>query len=577
MKKLLALLLALMCLTALCAPALAEDYEQFHAESVSVAMPDLSVFFYPLDADGAVSRECPDPAHITAALGGEPLEVLACEPYNTCTAYFFLLDISGSVSDADFKAVKESLCRWVDEMHGEDAFVLITFGEEVTVVLDGSESTDAAQTAINALDNSDGITRFYDGAAKAVNLSETLSGLPERHVALVITDGKDVSEAGSTTVNELSSKLNAASLPLYAVGLGSNKTYLDALGELARTSGGSLYKMDRKNSPELFSNIFYHLNSGYRLTLKAANNIVDQKEKLLTIRYDGEAAQVGMSINVTMNAWQPDTAAPTVKSIRQDGEKNLLVTFSEDVIGADNAANYTLRDRSDADAAQIPIASVSYDANAHEANILLAEPLYAGEHALIIKNITDRSMEQNPMDSEAAGIVFEATGRTREEAKVEEQRESVPTVLIAVVAILVVAVIVIICILASRKKKQQAQAEVIGVLPEDQEQVIVRPVTGRQVNIRLMEASGTERRITASIATSYVVGRSEGCCDLVIKDSQLSRQHFRLYIHEYNLFIEDMGSTNGTLVNSMPINAPRVLGYHDIVEAGNTRFLFELV
>ncbi|MBQ3109217.1 MAG: VWA domain-containing protein [Clostridia bacterium] len=578
MKKLIALLLALICLTALAAPALA-DWTELVPESADVNMPGISVFFTPVDENGEVDPTfCPKASELSAALGGEPLEVVASEPYAGGTAYFFLIDISGSVSDSDFRGVKDSLSRWVYEMEDNDKFLLITFGEEVTVVLNGSESRAAAQTAIEALDNSDGITRFYDGAAKAVDLAKTTADLPEHRVALVVTDGKDVSDAGSTTLNELSSKLKNASLPLYAIGLGNNKTYLDALGELARSSGGLLYKFDRKDSLESFLQAYSRINSCCQITLKADSNIVDKSEKLLTIRYDGSEGQAGMSMNLKLENWQPDTKAPKVKSIRQEGEKNIKITFSEDVIGADNPANYTLTDRTQPVEGQkfpgVPIASVSYDAKSYEANILLAEPIYAGEHALILRNITDRSMEKNALSSDAR--IFEATGRTREEAKVEEQRESIPPVLIAVVALLVIAVIAIICILAVRKKKQ-AEAAVIGVLPEDQEQVIVRPVTGRQVNIRLMEASGTERRITASIATSYVVGRSEGCCDLVIKDSQMSRQHFKLYIHEFNLFIEDMGSTNGTLVNSMPIAAPRVLGYHDIVEAGNTRFLFELV
>lgn len=578
MKKLLALILALLCALSLAAPALA-DWSTLAPESARVNMPEISVFFSPVDEDGEVDKNfCPHVSELSAALGGEPITVISSEPYTDGTAYFFLIDISGSVSDADFRAVKDSLSRWVEEMAENDKFLLLTFGEEVTVVLDGSEDRAAAQAAIAKLDNSDSITRFYDGAAKAVDLSRTIADLPDHRAALVVTDGKDVSDGGSTTLNELSSKLNAASLPLYAIGLGKNKTYLDALGELARTSGGTLYSFDRKDSLASFSRAFDRINSCCRITLLADTNIVDQGEKLLAIRYEGSAGQAGMSMNLKMESWIPDTKVPTVKGLVTEGEKNLRVTFSEDVIGADNPANYILTDRTQMDETgkflQVPVSSVSYDSAKHEANLLFAEPIYAGEHQLILANITDRSMEKNPLKSNK--VTFEAEGRTREEAKVEEQKESVPTVLIAVVALLVVAVIVIICILAARKKKQ-AEAAVIGVLPEDQEQVIVRPVTGRQVNIRLMEAGGTERRITASIATSYVVGRSQGCCDLVIKDSQLSRQHFRLYIHEYNLFIEDMGSTNGTLVNSMPINAPRVLGYNDIVEAGNTRFLFELI
>jgi len=52
-----------------------------------------------------------------------------------------------------------------------------------------------------------------------------------------------------------------------------------------------------------------------------------------------------------------------------------------------------------------------------------------------------------------------------------------------------------------------------------------------------------------------VVGRGQeaGQC---IDDSQISRRHSRLWRSKGHVYVEDLGSTNGTSVNGVPINGP---------------------
>ena len=63
------------------------------------------------------------------------------------------------------------------------------------------------------------------------------------------------------------------------------------------------------------------------------------------------------------------------------------------------------------------------------------------------------------------------------------------------------------------------------------------------------------------------VGRDLGN-DIVVNDPEISRRHARLYKHGVHYLIEDLGSTNGTIVNGQKIRGPKELTNHDYVAMG---------
>lgn len=63
------------------------------------------------------------------------------------------------------------------------------------------------------------------------------------------------------------------------------------------------------------------------------------------------------------------------------------------------------------------------------------------------------------------------------------------------------------------------------------------------------------------------VGRDLGN-DIVVNDPEISRRHARLYKHGDHYLIEDLGSTNGTIVNGQKIRGPKQLTNHDYVAMG---------
>jgi hypothetical protein len=70
-----------------------------------------------------------------------------------------------------------------------------------------------------------------------------------------------------------------------------------------------------------------------------------------------------------------------------------------------------------------------------------------------------------------------------------------------------------------------------------------------------------------------VLGRSKDA-DLRIDDPNVSRKHAAIYWNDGRLILEDLGSTNGTLVNGYPVTST-VLRPRDLVAIGDSRLTVE--
>ncbi len=64
-----------------------------------------------------------------------------------------------------------------------------------------------------------------------------------------------------------------------------------------------------------------------------------------------------------------------------------------------------------------------------------------------------------------------------------------------------------------------------------------------------------------------VIGRNEPA-GLVINHPEVSRRHARLFFQNGSFCVEDLGSSNGTLVNGVPVGVPQVLSEGDVIQLG---------
>ena len=75
-------------------------------------------------------------------------------------------------------------------------------------------------------------------------------------------------------------------------------------------------------------------------------------------------------------------------------------------------------------------------------------------------------------------------------------------------------------------------------------------------------------------AAAVTVGRGHAN-DIPLDDEFASTQHARLEARPDGVWLEDVGSTNGTVVNGTRIDGPRKLTPGDVIRIGDTDFRFE--
>jgi pSer/pThr/pTyr-binding forkhead associated (FHA) protein len=115
---------------------------------------------------------------------------------------------------------------------------------------------------------------------------------------------------------------------------------------------------------------------------------------------------------------------------------------------------------------------------------------------------------------------------------------------------------------ADRRRQRRAEAAT-GPPPP--------PRRTKQLFLEVIEPTDHQGQ-TYELDGELTIGRSPGCGVPTSYDVYSSTLHARLFRRGNHLWVEDLGSTNGTYVNSERITKPVRLGRGDILQAGATVF-----
>lgn len=82
------------------------------------------------------------------------------------------------------------------------------------------------------------------------------------------------------------------------------------------------------------------------------------------------------------------------------------------------------------------------------------------------------------------------------------------------------------------------------------------------------------------IDTCYPVGRicsigRSSRNNIILNDSYVSQEHARLLHRDGHLWLDDLGSRNGTLLNDMPLATETVVTDGDVITIGRAKFRLE--
>lgn len=560
-------------------------------ERISVNMPQISA---------EVKGSGYDASNTSSLLGSESLKVEDVHAYDkskdsVCT--YILVDLSGSMRKS-FELVKTNIVKYVNNMGDNDQIVLITFGEtQVNTVLNGGESKEDIINTVNALSCNENGTMFYEALSKAYQLSNSSVKAFDREYVLVFSDGID-EQKGNSTYDEIANLYKTHALPIYAAcSSNTSQEASDRFGGLARMSGGT-FKIVASDAD--FDTLVSEVNDVSIIKLLASSNEADGQEKQLSVKIGD--LQVEQNIPVSRSI--ADNEAPIVKDIYYDEEnKSIVITFSEAVKGELEASSYNVTDE---DKNNVEVSNVAKSEKDNTVEIKLKE-IHNGKYTFTFKNITDNSKEANALTETKT-----VTVKNIKESKVKEEKQKIPVwavILLAAVAVIVI-ILVIVLVMVSRKRKAenkendadsktseaqqqilQAQQQISAAqqqILKDQQQINnarqtnvmnyqnaggsqvkhhIKTTPAIHVNLLIKTGNNSEQKIAIDVVSSVIIGRSD-ICDVYIDDAKLSRQHFALENQNGSLYIMDLQSRNGTVLNGIKVNSRQMLHNNDKIMAG---------
>ena len=523
-------------------------------EQISLHMPDVRVYY----------RSDQQEQNYEAYLGGEALNYDKSAQFselNEGVDYYILLDISASIPDSQFANIKDGIINFISSKGEKDKCVLLTFGDESNVVLNGSENPQDAAAVVQGLQNKDMETVLFQTLVKTADMIDQAAQTEEkRRVIITITDGEDC-VTGQATSNEAVSELNHKGIPMYAIAVDVGKEeYINSFGELARNTGGTLSIFNSGTCLDLMNQIRNTVQDSYVAFFHSDTNVASNTREDLTVKFLDQ--QVTDTKEVIPTRWIPDTEAPQVVQWEKEGDNELKLTFSEKVLNADNLADYKV----ERDGEAVAVDSVFYsEKETPYAVLTFKDKLYTGNYQINFSGITDCSMEKNGitnMDS------FDLDGAEKGKST------TFWIILIAGIAAVVVAGVIIVVVVTYKKVKKNK-----GVIYVDGKATLASNVDVKQhvsvvnlpqktVTFLMKDQIKGKCELKVTINGSAMAGRSDDC-DIYFDDPKMSRQHFALETDGNDVYITDLESSNGTLVNGVRLNRRRKLLPNDEITAGN--------
>lgn len=523
-------------------------------EQISLHMPDVRVYY----------RSDQQEQNYEAYLGGEALNYDKSAQFselNEGVDYYILLDISASIPDSQFANIKDGIINFISSEGEKDKCVLLTFGDESNVVLNGSENPQDAAAVVQGLKNDDMETVLFQTLVKTADMIDQAAQTEEkRRVIITITDGEDC-VTGQATSNEAVSELNHKGIPMYAIAVDVGKEeYINSFGELARNTGGTLSIFNSGTCLDLMNRIRNTVQDSYVAFFHSDTNVASNTREDLTVKFLDQ--QVTDTKEVIPTRWIPDTEAPQVVQWEKESDNELKLTFSEKVLNADNLADYKV----ERDGEAVAVDSVFYsEKETPYAVLTFKDKLYTGNYQINFSGITDCSMEKNgitKLDS------FDLDGAKKGKST------TFWIILIAGIAAVVVAGVIIVVVVTYKKVKKNK-----GVIYVDGKATLASNVDVKQhvsvvnlpqktVTFLMKDQINGKCELKITINGSAMAGRSDDC-DIYFDDPKMPRQHFALETDGNDVYITDLESSNGTLVNGVRLNRRRKLLPNDEITAGN--------
>lgn len=538
--------------------ALAGEDTKASLEQVYIEKPQIYVYGQDLNLDQESEYE--------AFLGGEKLQLLKKQKFSESgegVYYYVLLDVSNSMPNAYFQEIKNAISNFEGKLGSNEHLVLYTFGQEVKQVLEENHTKSDTEKVLSGIKNVDNKTLLFEAISRAANDSQQAADdTCKRKVIMVISDGEDFA-TGKTMSEEALENLKQKGIPAFAFGIeATSRENLNNFGEFARKSGGALTIFNERQAEEAFLNFHNMVLNSDELCFSASSNLVSNKIETFALNISPKNEK--LTREVMVSRWIKDDQSPQIVRIENVSDHQIEVEFSKDVEGIESASNYTIRKGK----LLFPV-SVAGKSNERTAILTVSEKLKPGDYEVTCSGIADISMEKNPVSNSMSFHVDSPQLWTRILSVLREW--------VWIPVILVMSVLIFLIVFIYRKIKKSKgilyteQGIVMASETEIHKHVSIQEKQGKEFQLTVSINGNNAKTLSLSMVDSFIIGRSK-ICNLYFDDTRMSKQHFVIEWNGENMFVSDLNTTNGTLLNNIPIASRRKIEKEDVISAGSTEF-----
>ena len=543
-------LLLLLAGTALAAPS------TLRVRQAYLDYPSLTVYADLLDAAGKPFVPV-GAGQLTATVGGRAFDISRWAPFsakNDGILIIFLVDISTSIGQSRFSELQETVSGWIRRMGPSDRAAVISFGENVSLVQGFTAEQNALLYAVQSLSPQDHGTQLNLALLRALELTKIKSaGLPARRMILLCSDGFRETPGGATA-DEIRNALASEPVPVYSIFFDSPEresanTKIEVqqlLNELGYDAG----PVDGKLGPRTVGAI----------------RVFQQSRG---VAWDGSVSNELLGVLRTMAKKQSDAALVSIGefSRRSGGQLYRAGTFPFKSIFDSIAASLD-----NALALHISLEELVPDASVKRLEITFSDGMRSLSDGIEIRLLGARTAAPS---SNLPG-----------EPKVFSSKLAGSSVWAYLLAIAAVVILPLSVWLMQRKKQKSNQTEVSGKQPlrqkDESSPTVVLPEAKQtpSLHVELIPsgARGSDTTLKAVITDRIVIGRNRGPSALsILGDATVSARHCELVFSKGRLFVNDLQSSNGTMVNGVPIQGNYPLEDGDRLALGKTELRIRIL
>ncbi len=538
MKRFLGMLIAVMLVF-----PFATAFAQEDTDTISLSFEDYEVGENLIEIYASTNAtELPTSQQLTVMLSGNELSqesILGIADSGKPTTHLFLIDVSGSISDAKMEQIKEIISLYVQNIGQGDNVSVMRVGTELYT--EPFVSAQEVEAQVEALQTDDNETNLYAGTINAIEILQTDESVHKSKVLTVISDGEEYSPVGYT-LEEAQDEIEDSNIKVNTVAMldsGASDAEIEdskILGSFARASAGG-------------SAITSGLNDEQPADI--AELLIDSRNETFVLSCDISTF-----------------TAPTDET---------LLEMSLSIEGRGTATDAQMLSASSVMQGVVPTPT--------------PEPTE--------QPTPEQTVEPTPMATEQTEEADQQEGIMGFMLGLFGGNETTMWIVIAAVGAVIIGGVILIIVIVNKKKKQEQESKAkMNSKPAQPVQKSANdgktiPVMKSQEKAQKQQMFDTTPRVkykltftklgkgkgesfSFDMAQELIIGRNSSVAQFSMSsDDLLSSRHCRVFESGDSLLIEDLNSTNGTYLNGVPVSGAEKLAQDDIILAGSMELRIE--